>query len=98
MMNNKKQNLLDILASGGATIVFTKADGSERILRGTRNFTDIPVSMYPKQESMPSANENIIRVFDLDQCQWRSFNFESLISYTYTDDGKLMSWLRVNYE
>ena len=90
---NNKQTLLDILATIGATINFTKADGTVRIMRATRNFTSIPVSMYPVQDSLPAAaddNDNNIKVFDLDQCQWRSFNFDRLNGYTFIKDDQVM--------
>lgn len=88
-MSSRKQYLLNTLSIYIVTIVFNKADGTVRTLRGTRNFTDIPVSMYPKQTAMPRVNEDIIRVFDLDQCQWRSFNFDSVIEYSWTEsDGR----------
>lgn len=90
---NDKQTLLNILATTGATVTFTKVDDTVRVLRGTRNFTDIPASLYPKQDSLPVVvNENNIRLFDLDQCQWRSFNFDTLIEYSYsTADQKTIT-------
>ena len=88
---NNKQTLLDILATTGATINFTKADGTVRIMRATRNFTSIPVSMYPVQDSLPAVvNDNNIKVFDLEQCQWRSFNFDRLNGYTFIKDEQVL--------
>lgn len=76
------QLLVQLLATTGATITFTKSDGTERVLRGTRNFANIPLSMYPKQESLPSVvNENTVCVFDLDINEWRSFRKDSVKSY-----------------
>lgn len=107
---NNKQTLLDILATIGATVNFIKADGTNRTMRATRNFTNIPVSMLPKQESLPGpiTDGDNIKVFDLDQCQWRSFNFKSLIGYTfikdeqvlysYTDDSGLVYTVRLAAE
>ena len=90
-MNNNKQILLDILATIGATVNFTKANGTVRIMRATRNFTSIPVSMYPVQDSLPvAADDNNVKVFDLDQCQWRSFNFDRLNGYTFIKDDQVL--------
>ena len=76
------QLLEQLLATTGATVTFTKADGTERVLRGTRNFANIPANMYPKQESMPGiVNEDTVRVFDLDINAWRSFRKDSVKSY-----------------
>jgi len=65
------------------TVKFTKvSDGSERTMACTKNFELIPASDYPKQEALPTIqNEEILKVYDMEKCAWRSFRKDSIISY-----------------
>lgn len=60
----------------GVTIVFTKADGTERTMLCT--LKKIPISSLPKREKAPTASDKAIRVFDLDISEWRSFRWDTL--------------------
>jgi len=67
------------------SINFTKIDGSERIMRCTRNFNKIPISQLPKKiasESKQAINESVLRVFDIDKQEWRSIKNENINSWT----------------
>jgi hypothetical protein len=64
-------------------VKFTKvSDGSERLMACTKNFALIPAADYPKQDSLPAkVNEDILKVYDMEKCSWRSFRKDSVISY-----------------
>ena len=73
----------DLLKDTVVTVKFTKVtDGSVRTMACTKNFALIPAAEYPKQDSLPAkVNEDILKVFDMEKCSWRSFRKDSVISY-----------------
>lgn len=79
-----KQDLREALQSGIATVVFTKADGSERTLNCTLKQNIIPV--VEKSDSAPTKAENpdVLAVWDIENSGWRSFRLDSIISTTIT--------------
>ena len=72
----EKSNLIQILNEGVTTVTFTKKDGTERVMRCTRNSNLIPTEFHPKGNTPDSGD--IIRAFDLDVNGWRSFDFTTL--------------------
>lgn len=70
------------------TVTFLKADGTERAMRCTLNWDHIPAkehvkpvtesqvegSKKPRKEPDPS----VIRAYDLDKAEWRSFRMDRL--------------------
>lgn len=71
--------LLKLLAEGVTTVTFTKKDGTERVMKCTRNPNFIPTEFHPKTTT-PSDEEvsDNIRVFDVEKLGWRSFNFSTV--------------------
>lgn len=76
-----------LLQKGPATVVFTKADGTDREMRCTLNPEQLPevpvvaksvdgIVKESKQRKLP--DEHSLRVFDLDKKEWRSFRFDRL--------------------
>jgi len=65
-----------ILKAGVATVVFTKADGSERKLRGTLKESLIPPSLY--NATAITHSTTVQTVFDVDANDWRSFKYDSV--------------------
>jgi len=78
-----KENLLEKLRTDEATVKFTKADGTERIMRCTLVESKIPADKRPKSTEAQTTSTvgSAVRVFDLDKGEWRSFRLMSLISY-----------------
>lgn len=74
-----KQTTIHLLrtAPEGLQISFTKRDGSIRNMRCTLIQSKIPAEKIPKSET-PSSTETVVRVFDLDKQDWRSFRWDSL--------------------
>jgi hypothetical protein len=66
-------------------VVFTKVDGSERVMHCTLMESLIPPSGTPQVEIVPgaacsTARDTAIRVWDIDKQAWRSFRRDSVIS------------------
>lgn len=74
----EKNELLKKLASEVVSVTFTKKDGSERVMRCTKNLNLVPTEHQPKGESSIEVKEDNIRVFDVEKQGWRSFNYSSL--------------------
>lgn len=70
----------------GVRIVFTKADGSERVMRATKNPSLIPQEDRDTESSRPAPTE-ACRVYDLDLDAWRSFRYDRLIEMSYIERG-----------
>jgi hypothetical protein len=68
--------LKSMLPMGPMTVTFTKADGTERVMKCT-----LDPELLPKVEPKPitedkkprKESDKAIRVFDLDKQEWRSF-------------------------
>lgn len=58
-------------------LVFTKKNGTERVLFGTRNIRHIPPEDHPKG-SEQSRKSDTLPVYDLEAKGWRSFKPDSL--------------------
>lgn len=72
--------LNDRLMNGEVTVTFTKADGTERVMRCTKDFDLVPVDQHPAQHD-PVDYVDLMKVFDLDVQGWRSFKPSRVISY-----------------
>jgi hypothetical protein len=63
-------------------VTFTKKDGSERIMRCTlMNDIITENGLQPKGSSVV-VNEKQVRCVDVDIMEWRSFNVDSVVSFT----------------
>lgn len=58
-------------------LVFTKKDGTERVLVGTRNLQLIPPELHPKGSEADKKGD-AYPVFDVEAGGWRSFKPDSL--------------------
>lgn len=67
------------------SVVFTKADGSERTMLCTKDPLIISERYTPqekKTDRVYKEPEGVARVFDLEKNDWRSFRYDSVKSYT----------------
>jgi hypothetical protein len=77
-----KTIILDALRADVSTVVFTKADGTERTMHCTLVESKIPTDKQPKSETQSSSTAgSAVRAFDVDKGEWRSFRFESVKSF-----------------
>jgi hypothetical protein len=76
-----KKWLRSHLAFGAVTVVFTKKDGTERVMECTTSPDLVPVepiveSAEPKREK--KVNEDVMPVYDLESKHWKSFRWDSV--------------------
>lgn len=83
-----RDRILSDLRCGTCTVVFTKADGSERTMLCTLKEELIPKNKHHDTESdqpttapVKKKSENNVPVWDLEKNGWRSFNVTSLIHW-----------------
>jgi hypothetical protein len=66
-----------MLQNGIINVKFTKADGTERVMRCT--LAEHLVKPYEKKsEREKVVNQDIISVWDIEKEGWRSFRYDSL--------------------
>jgi hypothetical protein len=75
-----KEALKQQLKEGTKTITFTKADGTQRVLRCTLQESALPQVDASKVTTTKKQNDDALAVWDLDNAGWRSFRFDSVIS------------------
>ena len=73
--------LLEQMSNGVVTIVFEKADGSERVLKGTLNTSLIPEESRPKTGKV-MLNDDVQHIFDVENNGWRSFHWSKLKAFS----------------
>jgi hypothetical protein len=76
-----KRWLKSHLAYGPTTVIFTKKDGTERVMNCTTNPELVPAveiveSAEPKKER--KVNEEVMPVYDLEAKAWKSFRWDSI--------------------
>lgn len=64
-------------------ITFTKKDGTERILKCTLIESRIPENKRPKSSSNSVSSDEAIRVFDVENQDWRSFRWDSVKTFGF---------------
>lgn len=79
---NIRQKLIEDLSTRILSIEFTKKDGSIRIMKCTRDFTNIPVEHHPISNKAKPAivNEEIVKVFDVEISEWRAIRVDSILT------------------
>jgi len=75
-----RDEIVKILKTKKDVVVdFTKKNGEERAMHCTLNFKNIPEDSHP-QNSDPDKpiNEDIVKAWDFDREEWRSFRVDSV--------------------
>lgn len=79
-----REFILSQVELGVTYIRFTKVDGSDRILRGTRNLAVVKALLgerwkpvYETETTKPFT-ESAMRIFDLDKEEWRTFRIDTV--------------------
>jgi|LWDU01.1.fsa_nt_gi hypothetical protein len=89
-----REDIVELLYNDVATITFTKADGTERVMVCTLlqevlkdQLTDIPTPNFDKEPIIDESqlpkkevNQNTIAVYDVQVEDWRSFRVDSVKS------------------
>ena len=78
-----KQQLVEYLRNYICEVTFTKKDGTIRLMRCTlrQDKIEVPLSTKEQQEVVLRPN-NVIRVFDLENNGWRSFDYTAVKQFT----------------
>lgn len=71
----------EALLNGVITIHFSKNDGTVREMKCTKNMDLIPVDKHPKHVDESEPKEDLVKVFDIDLQEWRSFKPSRLLGY-----------------
>jgi hypothetical protein len=70
------------LTEGPVTVNFTKKDGTDRVMRCTRNFSLIPLDKQPKPKLPTDVIEirdpQLFVVWDLEKQDWRAFQYTTV--------------------
>ena len=84
MTKINKDTLKANLQNGFGTIIFTKADGSERTMKCTLKADLLPVVEIKEGVKVKVENPEVLSVWDLESEGWRSFRIDSIISADVT--------------
>lgn len=86
MSDYNYEQVVTALQEGIVEVRFVKVNGEERVMLATLNEGLIPIDLLPKdnpdviiERSMP--NPDVQRVYDVEKDAWRSFRWDSLISW-----------------
>lgn len=87
-----REEIARMLSFGAATVKFTKMDGTDRVMHCTIAPHMIPEDKQPKGTLLTEVPQNmsVLRVFDLDVNDWRSFRVDSVKEVTvgYADENQ----------
>lgn len=76
--------LKGMLHVGPATVTFTKADGTERVMNCTLEEAKLPKVELKENAKPRKESTTSMRVFDLEKNEWRSFTIKSVKNVTIT--------------
>ena len=78
---NVFQQMKELLNTGECTVVFTKKDGTQRMMTCTRDLNRIPEESHPKGTGRKESTE-ALPVWDIRKKAWRSFRADSIKKVT----------------
>jgi hypothetical protein len=76
-----KRWLKSYLAYGPTTVIFTKKDGTERVMNCTTNPELVPAVEIVESAELKKerkSNEEVMPVYDLEAKSWKSFRWDSI--------------------
>ena len=76
--DESKEAIWNKLFDGTVQVVFTKKDGSERIMNCT-----LHEDYVPEIKGTKAINPDVIAVYDVDAKGWRSFRWDSIKEVNY---------------
>lgn len=101
-----REYLKTVLSVGVTEIVFEKADGTIRVLKGTRDKDLIQEDLYEKVMNPPLNQDGTPRkvaktslpTFDIEAGDWRSFSLKKLISVNGLNSSIILKNAQINLE
>lgn len=76
--------LKGMLTVSEGTVTFTKADGTERVMKCTLNPEKLPKVELKENIKPRKENNTAMRVFDLEKNEWRSFTIKKVTQVNFT--------------
>lgn len=74
-----RDGMISVLTFDVAEVTFTKADGSERLMKCTLQKSIVPASTKEEDTTtVRKINEQVLPVWDIDKNAWRSFRVDSV--------------------
>ena len=73
-------DIVSVLNSNIATVIFTKKDGTERTMECTLMRPYIPESVFSKTRVIPDPRTSV-SVWDIEENNWRAFRLDSIKSF-----------------
>lgn len=87
-----RDSMINHLREGVCQVTFTKKNGDQRVMLGTLNFEYIPEDKRPKSDGNVDdnpdkpVNTDIVKVFDTEKSEWRSFRIDSVTDFFSTQE------------
>jgi hypothetical protein len=76
-----KTDYQEALKTGWYRIIFTKADGSQRLMLGTLDPAYLPKKPLEEGHVPRKENDQVVNVWDTQADGWRSFRVDSVILF-----------------
>jgi len=70
--------LTGMLHCGPATVTFTKADGTDRVMKCTLEENKLPKVVVKEGATPRKESTTSMRVYDLEKNEWRSFTIKKV--------------------
>lgn len=80
-----RSGMIKTLKENICRVDFVKANGENRVMNCTLNFSNIPEEAHPKNDSVDTWPEGLIKVYDIQANGWRSFKVDSVLFFTPLD-------------
>lgn len=84
IITKMKEELKPMLVESVCWVCFRKANGDHRVMRGTLKSELLPPKLElvdDKPKVKKASNPDVQNLFDLDINRWRSFRWDSLVTY-----------------
>ena len=79
-----RNEMVDMLRQQVCQVRFIKVNGEERDMQCTLKEDLIPADMKPKDDDQGvQATIGVIKVFDIDKQDWRSFRVDNVTKFAY---------------
>lgn len=79
MNEDEKLNLKELLKSNIVEVTFTKVNGEKRTMNCTLQSSFLPETVV--KEETRKASDTSLAVWSIDDDGWRSFRWESIVSF-----------------
>lgn len=86
-IDTRRDEIITALKNNACEVIFTKIDGSERIMDCTLVADALPKVEVNESKKTRAPNPTVISAFDLKKQEWRSFKIENVKSVTVLENA-----------